>query len=87
MIKFINKATGIIEEPHNEEVIKQYQKSKLYDVYVLGKVPVVAKKELPQEKIDLNSFTLKELKDRADKIGLSYKKRATKSELIELLSK
>lgn len=77
MIKFINKATGIIEEPHNEEVIKQYQKSKLYR-QLFEKT-----EELPK---NYDNYTLKELKQEADKLGLSYKKRATKSDLIALLN-
>lgn len=86
MIKFRNKATGIIEEPHNAKVIEQYYKSDMYNL--LGKTD-----KLPQAQIepvvaitDYTSYTLKKLKQKADTLGLSYRNKATKSELIAILS-
>lgn len=81
-MKFRHIATGIIEEPHNSKVIEQYQKSELYqEIEELPQAtkPVVALK-------DYAGYTLKELKKEADTLGLTYRNKATKSELIAILN-
>lgn len=81
-MKFRHKATGIIEEPHNAKVIEQYQKSELFkkieELPQAPKEPVVASK-------DYTGYTIKELKQEADTLGLTYRNKATKSELIAIL--
>lgn len=71
MKKFKNIRTGIIEVVTNERLIEQYEKYS--DVYEL----VGAKDNEP---------TLKELKERADELGIEYKAKVTKAELLELIA-
>lgn len=71
MKKFKNIRTGIIEVVTNEKLIEQYEKYN--DVYEL----VGAKDNEP---------TLKELKERADELGIEYKAKVTKAELLELIA-
>lgn len=71
MKKFKNIKTGIVEVVTNERLIEQYEKYS--DVYEL----VGAKDNEP---------TLKELKERADELGIEYKAKVTKAELLELIA-
>ena len=70
MKKFKNIKTGIVEVVTNEKLIEQYEKYN--DVYEL----VGATNNEP---------TLKELKERADELGIEYKAKVTKAELLELI--
>lgn len=71
MKKFKNKMVGVIEVVTNEEVIKQYLKYN--DIYEL----IEDKKAEP---------TLKELKEQADGLGITYNSKVTKAELLELIN-
>ena len=85
-MRFRHKVTGIIEEPHDTKVIEQYQKSDMYNL-------VSKTDKLPQAHMepvvtitDYTNYTLKKLKEEADALGLSYRNKATKSELIAILN-
>lgn len=70
MKKFINKNTGLVEIVSNEKLIEQYEKyNNVYES--------VGVKD--------NEPTLKELKEKADSLGIEYKARVTKAELLELI--
>lgn len=71
MKKFLNKNTGLVEVVTNEKLIEQYEKYN--EVYEL----VGAKDNEP---------TLKELKEKADALGIEYKAKVTKAELLELIA-
>jgi hypothetical protein len=71
MKKFKNIKTGIVEVVTNERLIEQYEKYS--DVYEL----VGATNNEP---------TLKELKEKADSLGIEYKAKVTKAELLELIT-
>lgn len=76
MKSFINLATGVVETPNNSMVIEQYEKNTdLYEEY----------KPIKNNKIS-EEPTLKELKEQADTLGLTYDKRVTKAKLIEMLA-
>lgn len=71
MKKFINKNTGLVEVVTNEKLIEQYEKyNKVYEL-VGG---------------NDNEPTLKELKEKADAMGIEYKAKVTKAELLELIA-
>ena len=70
MKKFINKNTGLVEIVTNDKLIEQYEKyNNVYEI--------VGSKD--------NEPTLKELKEKADSLGIEYKARVTKAELLELI--
>lgn len=71
MKKFKNKITGLIEEVTNETLIAQYEK------YTERYEEVGATTSEP---------TLKELKEKADAMGIEYKAKVTKAELLELIA-
>lgn len=70
MKSFINVLTGVVETPQNKLVIEQYEKNT----------------ELYKEYKPVSEPTLKELKEKADELGIIYKKKVTKKELLELLN-
>lgn len=72
MKKFRNIKTGIVEIVKNEKLIEQYEKHS--EVY-----------ELVDDKSN-NEPTLKELKEQADALGIEYKAKVTKAELLELIA-
>lgn len=75
MKSFINLKTGVIETPNNSMVIEQYEKNiDLYEEY----------KPTKSENAD-KELTLRELKEQADALGLTYAKKVTKAELIEMI--
>ena len=77
MIKFINKQLGVLEAPNNDKVLEQYKKRpELY-----GTIEEI---DLDEEK-DYSKYTLKELKNEADILGLVYSKKATRNEILNLL--
>jgi len=71
MKTFKNKKTGVLEHVTNEKLLAQYEK--YTDVY-----------ELVNEKAE-NEPTLKELKEQADALGIKYKAKVTRAELLELI--
>jgi hypothetical protein len=71
MKKFKNKNTGLVEVVTNEKLIEQYEKYN--EVYEL-----VGGND--------NEPTLKELKEKADAMGIEYKAKVTKAELLELIA-
>jgi len=73
MKTFKNLKTGVLEHVTNEKLIPQYEK--YTDVY-----------ELVGEKKADNEPTLKELKEQADALGIEYKAKVTKAELLELIA-
>jgi hypothetical protein len=72
MKKFLNKNTGLVEDVTNEKLIEQYEKyNNIYEL-VGGETN--------------NEPTLKELKEKADALGIEYKAKVTKAELLELIA-
>lgn len=71
MKTFKNKKTGVLEHVTNEKLLAQYEK--YTDVY-----------ELVNEKSE-NEPTLKELKEQANALGIEYKAKVTRAELLELI--
>ena len=82
MLKFRNNVTGIIEEPRNPKVIEQYIKSELYEK--VGELPQA--NEPVGALCDYTSYTVKELKQKANALGITYRAKSTKSELIALIN-
>lgn len=90
MIKFINKQLGVLEAPNNDKIIEQYRKRP--DLYgEIEEIDLDKKLEanevgqkMPLHK-DYSKYTLKELKNEADSIGLVYNKKITRSEILALL--
>ena len=75
MKEFRNLETGLIEVPHNAEVIKQYEKNtSLYEEY---------KEELPKKTTEP---TLSELKKQAKELGIEFDNKITKADLQELIA-
>lgn len=75
MKEFRNLETGLIEVPHNAEVIKQYEKNTaLYEEY---------KEELPKKTTEP---TLSELKKQAKELGIEFDNKITKADLQELIA-
>lgn len=72
MKTFKNLKSGVLEHVTNEKLLEQYEK--YTDVY-----------EVVDEKADKEP-TLKELKEQADALGLTYNKKVTKAELTEMLA-
>lgn len=73
MKKFKDVRTGVVEIVTNKELIKQYENHS--EVY-----------ELVGDKNTDTEPTLKELKEQADVLGIEYKARVTKAELLELIA-
>jgi hypothetical protein len=71
MKKFKNKNTGLVEVVTNEKLIEQYEKYNEVYESVGG---------------NDNEPTLKELKEKADAMGIEYKAKVTKAELLELIA-
>lgn len=72
MKTFKNKKTGVLEHVTNEVLIPQYEK--YTDLFEL-----VEGKKADEEP------TLNELKAKADELGIKYKAKVTKAELLELI--
>lgn len=73
MKTFKNKKTGVLEHVTNEVLIPQYEK--YTDLF-----------ELVEDKKADKEPTLNDLKAKADELGIEYKAKVTKAELLELIS-
>lgn len=82
MASFLNLSLGVIETPSNKSVVEQYRKRP--ELYKELQDSIAHSNTTPKNMLNL---TLKELKQQADMLGLSYNKNASKTQILALLEK